>query len=186
MSCDDSVRSGDFAKIKRASRPAFRRNAGARFIISSGLQGATNGFRKAGVARSDRVADVFRESWTSWDGPSRGDQPPTPASSAAAAQKADEEAIHQTAKAFEAAFRAKNADAIAAGFTAQRRSRRYRGERRSRPGRHCRRIPQGVPGAPRGPHDRDDPLDPLRRSRCRDRRRDDHARSLRTASRPSM
>jgi uncharacterized protein (TIGR02246 family) len=48
---------------------------------------------------------------------SRGDQPPTPASTAAAAQKADEAAIHQTAKAFEAAYRAKNADAIAAGFT---------------------------------------------------------------------
>jgi uncharacterized protein (TIGR02246 family) len=45
-----------------------------------------------------------------------GQQTPA-AASADTAQKADEEAIHQTAKAFEAAYRARNADAIAAGFT---------------------------------------------------------------------
>lgn len=48
--------------------------------------------------------------------PSRAGQQPAPSASAAA-EKADEEAMHKTAKAFEAAYQNHNADAIAAGFT---------------------------------------------------------------------
>lgn len=47
-------------------------------------------------------------------GPCRADRPPA---TQASAQNADEQAIRNTAKAFEAAYRAKDADAIAAGFT---------------------------------------------------------------------
>ena len=54
------------------------------------------------------------------EGPSRADErPAAPVAKGAqtSAQNADEQAIRKTAQAFEAAYRAKDADAIAAGFT---------------------------------------------------------------------